>query len=214
LGWQSRVPGRFGEQVRGASLQYDPTILPAKGSDRVYRSRLRSALPALLCCVGIGMTPSFAQPDAESEPESDTQLLEPVVRALFAQIERLSDYRATQALPPIYVVPQHVIEAQVCDAPCNVTAAYLPRAGIYLSGNLDPVRETRDRAALLHELVHYLQQGHAKFAHLTGCARERAKEAEAYAIQNAYLEALDSRERVVFYDGEFDCDAPQHGAER
>jgi hypothetical protein len=85
---------------------------------------------------------------------------------------------------------------------------------IYLSGNLDPVRETRDRAALLHELVHYLQQGHAKFAHLSGCARERAKEAEAYAIQNAYLEARDSPERVVFYDGEFDCGAPQQGAGR
>jgi hypothetical protein len=143
------------------------------------------------------------------EPESDTPFLEPVVRALFAQIERLSDHRAPQALPPITFVPQHVIEAQVCDTPCNVTAAYLPGAGIYLSGNLDPLREPRDRAALLHELVHYLQQGHPKFAHLTGCARERAKEAEAYAIQNAYLEAVDSPERVAFYDGDFDCGAPQ-----
>jgi hypothetical protein len=181
---------------------------------RVHRSRPRSALWALLCCVGLGMTASLAQPDAGSEPESDTQVLEPVVRELFGHIERLSDYRATQALPPIYVVPQHVIEAQVCDTPCNVTAAYLPRAGIYLSGNLDPARETRDRAALLHELVHWLQQGHPKFAHLTGCARERAKEAEAYAIQNAYLEMLDSPERAVFYDGEFDCDVPQQDAQR
>jgi hypothetical protein len=158
---------------------------------RVHRSR-RSALPALLCCVGLGITAALAQPHAESEPESDTQLLEPVVRELFGQIERLSDYRATPTLPPIYVVPQHLIEAKVCDEPCNVTAAYVPREGIYLSGNLDPVRETRDRAVLLHELVHYLQQGHPRFAHLTGCARERAKETEAYAIQNAYLAALDS----------------------
>jgi hypothetical protein len=180
----------------------------------VRQPGLRSALLTLLCCVAIGVTPSLADPDAEARPESDTQSLEPVLRALFGQIERLSDYRMTGALPPVYVVPQHVIEAKVCDVPCNVTAAYLPREGIYLSGHLDPLRETRDRAALLHELVHYLQQGHSKFAHLTGCARERAKEAEAYAIQNAYLEAVDSPERVVFYDGEFECGAAREGEGR
>jgi hypothetical protein len=63
------------------------------------------------------MAPSLARADADAEPESDTALLEPVVRALFSEIEGLSDYRATDALPPIYVVPQHVIEAQICDTP-------------------------------------------------------------------------------------------------
>ena len=38
------------------------------------------------------------------------------------------------------------------------------------------------------------------------CEREKTKEREAYAIQNAYLAMIGSRERVVFYDGEFDCD--------
>ena len=83
-------------------------------------------------------------------------------------------------------------------------AAYLPREGIYLSANLDPVRDPLDRSALLHELVHYLQQGHAKFEGMEACARERAKEQEAYAIQNAYLASVGSAERVVFYD-DFDC---------
>jgi hypothetical protein len=64
-----------------------------------------------------------------------------------------------------------------------------------------------DRAALLHELVHYLQQGHPKFAHMAPCERERAKEQEAYAIQNTYLALIGSQQRVVFYDGEFDCDS-------
>jgi hypothetical protein len=98
-----------------------------------------------------------------------------------------------------------VIEEKVCDAPCNVSAAYIPREGIYLAENLDPVREPADRSALVHELVHYLQQGHPKFARMGGCERERAKEQEAYAIQNAYLAAIHSRQRVVFYDGDFDC---------
>jgi hypothetical protein len=177
------------------------------------RSWSRSAFLTLLFCIGVGATQSPARSDAESGPESDTPLLEPVLRELIGEIERLSDYRGTQVLPPIYVVPQHALEEKVCDEPCNVTAAYVPREGIYLAGNLDPARERRDRAALLHELVHFLQQGHPKFAHLSGCMRERAKEAEAYAIQNAYLKAADSPERVVFYDGEFDCGLPREGTD-
>jgi uncharacterized protein DUF6647 len=121
----------------------------------------------------------------------------------------LSDYRAPRDLPPVFQVPQHVLEAKVCEQPCNVSAAYIPREGIYLAANLDPIREPLDRAALLHELVHHLQQGHIKFAHLSGCQRERAKEQEAYAIQNAYLAALHIEQRVTFYDGEFDCTADE-----
>jgi hypothetical protein len=143
-----------------------------------------------------------AQADQSGSPESDD--FEPVVTELFAAIEALSDYRAREH-PRVFQVPQHVIEAKVCDLPCDVRAAYLPREGIYLAGNLDPVREPLDRAALVHELVHFLQQGHPKFAALTGCARERAKEEEAYALQNAYLASLGRSERVTFFDGEFDC---------
>jgi len=102
-------------------------------------------------------------------------------------------------------LPQPELEAKVCDEPCDAQAAFVPREGIFLAGNLDPLRELRDRAALLHELVHYLQQGHAKFAALSGCARERAKEEEAYALQNAYLASQNSAQRVTFYSGAFDC---------
>lgn len=143
-----------------------------------------------------------AQADQDVSPEPSA--LDQVVSDLFDAIESLSSYRARER-PPVFQVPQHVIEAKVCELPCDVRAAYLPREGIYLAGNLDPVREPLDRAALLHELVHYLQQGHPKFAALTGCARERAKEEEAYALQNAYLAALGRSERIPFFDGEFDC---------
>jgi hypothetical protein len=137
--------------------------------------------------------------------QSVTPDLESVVRQLMHTIERLSDYRAAAEPPPVFQVPQHVLEAKVCDQPCNVSAAYIPREGIFLAGNLDPLREPLDRAALLHELVHYLQQGHPKFAHLSGCERERAKELEAYALQNAYLADLGLSRRVTLYDGELDC---------
>jgi hypothetical protein len=139
--------------------------------------------------------------------------LENVTRQVLVTIETLSDYRPPRDLPPVFQVPQHVLEAKVCDQPCNVAAAYVPREGIYLAANLDPVREPLDRAALLHELVHYLQQGHAKYANLAGCQRERAKEEEAYAIQNAYLASLKIGRTVTFYDSEFEC-GPDEAAPR
>ena len=159
----------------------------------------------MLCSVGPAGAPALGQALADSQPVPATEDLAPVVRALLAAIEALSDYRATGPLPAVFQLPQYRIEQKVCDAPCNVRAAYLPREGIYLSANLDPVRDPLDRSALLHELVHYLQQGHAKFERMDACERERAKEQEAYAIQNAYLATIGNRERVVFYD-DFDCD--------
>ena len=171
-------------------------------------ARPRSALIYLvLICAALLATPAAvcAQDQAASGTTAPTQQLDPTIRALLQTIETLSDYRAPETLPRVYRLPQLQLEAKVCDEPCNVSAAYVPREGVYLAENLDPVNDPSDRAALLHELVHYLQQGHPKFAHMTPCARERAKEEEAYAIQNAYLAEIGSRERAVFYDSEFDC---------
>jgi len=162
---------------------------------------------ALLAAVAGVSSMSFSAQDSTAPGAVPvTPELELVVRTLLHTIQTLSDYQAPEAVPPVFQLPQNLIEAKVCEEPCNVTAAYVPREGIYLAENLDPVHEPRDRAALLHELVHYLQQGHPKFAHMAPCQREKTKEREAYAIQNAYLAMIGSRERVVFYDGEFDCD--------
>jgi hypothetical protein len=39
---------------------------------------------------------------------------------------------------------------------------------------------------------------------MAACAREHAKEQEAFALQNAYLASIGYPGRVVFYD-DFDC---------
>lgn len=137
----------------------------------------------------------------------DSDEWQQLIRELYGAIALISDYRPDKPLPRVFQLPQHALEAKICDTPCNVSAAYLPKEGIFLAENLDPFRSPEDRAALLHELVHYLQQGHQKFAALHGCERERAKEEEAYTIHNAYLASIKSASRVVFYAGEFDCAA-------
>jgi hypothetical protein len=149
---------------------------------------------------------TWAEGVADAEPLVITGDVAPVMHQLFQAIESLSDYRAGEALPPVYQLPQYRIEERVCDEPCDVRAAYIPREGIFLSGNLDPLRDPLDRAVLLHELVHYLQQGHPKFIGVAPCERERTKEQEAFAIQNAYLATLGRSERAVFYD-DFDCES-------
>lgn len=152
-----------------------------------------------LLSIALGLqcgSPHCADEDEEAE----------FLRELFQAISGLSGYAMPQSLPKVSYRAQHEIEAMVCEAPCSIVAAYLPGEGVFLSANLIPQRDPVDRAALVHELVHHLQQGHAKFADLHGCRRERAKEEEAYAIQNAYLHSIGRRERVVFYDGGFHCE--------
>lgn len=163
---------------------------------------VRHLIAALILC---GASSAGASAQALADPELvPAEDLAPLVRLLLAEIEALSDYQSTGPVPAVFLLPQHRIEQKVCDTPCNVRAAYLPREGIYLSAHLDPVHDPLDRAALVHELVHHLQQGHPKFEAMDGCQRERAKEQEAYALQNAYLAAIGRHERVVFYD-DFDC---------
>lgn len=159
----------------------------------------------VLLAIAVGWTqPARPQGVADSEPLVITEDLAPLMRELLQSIASVSDYEPDRALPPVFQLPQYRIEAKVCDEPCDVRAAYVPREGIYLSGNLDPVHEPLDRGVLVHELVHYLQQGHPKFVGMNPCERERRKEVEAFAIQNAYLARLGRPERAVFYD-DFDC---------
>lgn len=153
------------------------------------------ALAALLFA-----TPASAQVDAPPAAPENGLLVE-----LASTIEALSDYRvAGVTLPPVRELPQRELEARFCEGLCSALAAYLPGDGIYLSAHLDPAREPEDRAALLHELVHHFQQGHPKFAGMTPCQREREKEREAVALQNAYLAQLGAQQRVRFHDA-FDC---------
>jgi hypothetical protein len=147
----------------------------------------------------------FAQASTHSDLVSEGEELESTIRLLFRAIETLSGYPAPESLPRVFQVPQHRIEARICDQPCTVLAAYIPREGIYLSANLDPVRDAFDRSALLHELVHYLQHRHQKFAHLPPCERDRVEEQEAYALQNAYLAAINSEERIASHEL-FECE--------
>lgn len=163
--------------------------------------------------LGIALALGVASAACAQEDLPPTPAETALLGELAAAIESLSDYRAAAVpLPRVRELPQRELEARFCDGLCSALAAYLPGDGIYLSAHLDPLREPEDRAALLHELVHHFQQGHPKFAGMPPCQREREKEREAVALQNAYLERLHIARRVRFNDA-FDCAGTETGTD-
>jgi hypothetical protein len=162
---------------------------------------LRSIAPLyalIFSAIASAQTPAVLADPADLEMERE-------VRQLLETIETISGYPFPPLLPSIFVIPQHRLESKLCDRPCNATAAYFPHEGIYLAGHLVPLRDASARSALVHELVHFLQQGHAKFAHLVGCRREMEKEREAFEIQNFYLAHVGEQQRVPFFEGIYGC---------
>lgn len=119
-----------------------------------------------------------------------------LAKALLTDIEHLSRYWSSKALPPIEFVEQHEINRIVCKKPCAVRAAYLPDRGILLANTLDPINEPLDRSILVHELVHYLQEINHRYSELSPCKRWFQREHEAYAVQNQYLYRINANRHV------------------
>jgi len=87
-----------------------------------------------------------------------------LVAKLAVTVQVLTAYPVVEPPPAIQLLPQAELNEIVCTSFCNAQGAYLPERGLLLAGNLDPVGNVRDRAVLLHELVH-LHVGRAAEAH-------------------------------------------------
>ena len=115
------------------------------------------------------------------------QELAGLVAKLFITIKVLAGYPVPDVPPEVRLVPRAELAAMVCAGRCRVIGAYLPAGGILLVDELDPVNDVRARSVLLHEMVHYLQDLHGRFADSRPCVRFLLREREAYAVQNRYL---------------------------
>lgn len=92
------------------------------------------------------------------------------------------------SVPEIAVVPPAMLERIACTTPCRAQGAYLDdRNLLLLAQSLKPGREPRDRAVLLHELVHRAQDLAGAWSDLPPCERRYRREAQAYAAEHAYL---------------------------
>ncbi len=113
--------------------------------------------------------------------------MQELVVILLAWIKVLSGYPVPAHVPAVHMVPHAYIEAQACNGRCPVIGWFPPGDRIYLDDRIDPHRDVRARAILLHELVHYVQQVSGKFDGMDPCVASIAREREAYSIQNRYL---------------------------
>jgi hypothetical protein len=110
-----------------------------------------------------------------------------LVAKLAVTVQVLTAYPVVEPPPAIRLLPQAELNEIVCTSFCNAQGAYLPERGLLLAGNLDPVGNVRDRAVLLHELVHVAQERAGAFADLAACERYYRREAQAYGVEHAYL---------------------------
>jgi hypothetical protein len=99
----------------------------------------------------------------------------------------LAGYSAPDHPPNLRVLPGAELSARVCNGACPARGAYIAGGGVLLSDGLD-MDDPMDRSVLVHELVHYLQDLSGRFADEPACKRWRDREAEAYAVQDKYLE--------------------------
>jgi hypothetical protein len=130
-----------------------------------------------------------------------------LVTDLLQAINRISTYSPPTEVPAVAHVSRDELERLACGGACAlVKAAYLPDRGIYLDERLDPRNNLIDRSILLHELVHHLQAMTGRYRELGDCERRQEEEAEAFAIQNAYLAAMGSAITIPFPSYVYRCD--------
>jgi hypothetical protein len=147
---------------------------------------------ALIVCASI----AAADDEPATRVRANSEELTVLAKQLLAEIEHLSRYWSSKALPTITLVTQDEINQVVCKKPCAVRAAYMPDRGVLLAETLDPVNVPLDRSILVHELVHYLQEINNRFSDLTPCKRWFQREHEAYAVQNQYLYKINANRHV------------------
>ena len=99
----------------------------------------------------------------------------------------LGGYATHPAAPKVTPLPAANLAAEFCFSACRARGAYLPDRGILLDNALDLDGNPADRAILLHELIHYLQDITGRFAAESACDRWRDREIEAYHVQDRYL---------------------------
>jgi len=118
-------------------------------------------------------------------------LLPALVAKLLITAKMLAGYPVPAVPPAVSFASDRELAAIACEGGCQahglLNGLFLPERGIVLSRRLDPLRDVRARAVLLHEIVHFLQERHGRFADRPACERYLLREREAYAVENRYL---------------------------
>lgn len=119
----------------------------------------------------------------------ETAFLKALVVSLLAWISSYTGYEIPAQQPEVVFVPQAQLVRMGCVGPCAILA-WTPKEPpdvIYLVEGLDLEADVCERAVLVHELVHQMQEHAGAYADLALAARHHVREMEALSVQRAYL---------------------------
>ncbi len=128
----------------------------------------------------------------------DPVALAALLTELFLSIHQIGGYPVPEKHPVVHQMYRTELQERFCSNPCGVKAVYVRSEGVFIDSELDLERDVHARSILLHELVHHVQAESGRFDAMSDrCVRNNRAEAEAYRLQNRYLESTNSLHRVA-----------------
>ena len=126
------------------------------------------------------------------------------IAVLLSWAIQLSGYPAPGVSPIIQYEPHRFFVAHACGGKeCKVVGWYNDSNVIYIDERHRDDESTFAASLVVHELVHFLQNGSGKFDSLS-CEDSLVREREAYRVQNAYI--IDANASFAFVKpGNFSC---------
>ena len=112
-----------------------------------------------------------------------------LIIALLVWITSNSDYVLPKKEITVETVEQSKLASIACGKECEILAytPLEPQYLVFLSENLDPQRDVCDRAILMHELIHVLQEEQGAFSSFDERTKKHMREMDALVKHNIYL---------------------------
>ena len=112
-----------------------------------------------------------------------------LIIALLIWITSNSDYVLPKKEITVETVEQSKLASIACGKECEILAytPLEPKYLVFLSENLDPQMDVCDRAILMHELIHVLQEEQGAFSSFDERTKKHMREMDALVKHNIYL---------------------------
>jgi hypothetical protein len=123
--------------------------------------------------------------------------LDELVDRLLTVAQEYSGQPGAVTRPRVTLVEPEELQRMLCGRPCTIRAAYVPGDGLFIERELRPDLNDYHQSILFHELVHHVQEMRGIDGTLDACNRWRARESQAYALQNRFLRALGSHTQAI-----------------
>lgn len=152
--------------------------------------------------LSIGGAGAEAEGDAAASRPPQEMLTGGEVASLLGWAAKLGGYMKPTGRPHVYPITPDEIRRVVClNFACSAVAFFNPATDvIYADDRLRLREDVVAQSYVVHEMVHYLQHVTGKIgdsATLQSCEERMALEMEAYRVQNKFLAAMGSMERVM-----------------